>query len=172
MTDKPISEMTPEEAHEEIRRRSPAVAFAQDMGWFPGAPPKIHEEKLDPLGTIPLSTDIAAAIQTNRSELLQVPRGRVEKASKPLSVEDMTGLYTLLEDYYERNAQGPVQAELLEAIRPVEERLSAPTVEDSLFLLDKLRVILETFDHRRKEIQEGSVPIDQIPDGQVRAAPY
>jgi len=180
MMEKKFADMAPEEFIADIRRRSPAMAMLQDMiegkTSFPPPPsglpsplsPEFHDVENEEW-TIP--GEVSAAISTNRVELLVPLRNRVE-GGESLDEGEARGVFTLLETFYKRNVQQPILFELLEALEPLEEQLTtgAPTVETSLALLDKLQMILMTIDHRRDEVNEGTIPLDQIVDGHSRAA--
>lgn len=159
---------TPEEFLEDVRRRSPAMAFAQDMGWLPGGPPPAVTSKLD--RRVP--PEVYAAVDANRAELLLPLQKRVE-GGEVFSEEETQALHSSLVTFYRDNVQEPILSELLEALGPVGDVIAhrTPTTESSLLLLNKFKALLETIDHRRQEVMDGSVPIDQIPDGQSRSVP-
>jgi hypothetical protein len=163
---KKISDMSPEEAMADIRRRSPAVAFAQDAGFLPGGPP--HDDPSLPFDTLHSPEDVVAAIKTNRWQLLAPARARAEDG-EPLPPKSLIELHQILGHFYQDNVREPVLSELLEALAPTGDQTKA---EASIVVLDALKVILQAVDHRQESYSKGEVPSSDIPDGASRTIAF
>ena len=154
---------------EEMRRRSPAMAFLQDMIEEKGDMPRVETSDLRVPG------EIAAAIQTNRHELLVPLRNRISNG-EVFPEETAQAIFALLHRFYRENAVEPILSDLMEGLEPVaRENLEVggvPSVKGCLLLLDKLKIVIQSIDHRRREVNDGKVPIDQIADGPSRAISY